>query len=153
LFILLLIVVLIVWGIILFRLISYFYGDEEPQVEIVKEVIPENIFSNKSKANDIELAYVKLDKDPFVLTRVKKVVKKRMNNPVKDEPKEQLNFVVNGVLINDKSKTVLIVDQTNNETVFLKEGADYKSIKILSISPSEIKISEFNKTKILSVSN
>lgn len=152
-FILLLIIVLIIWGIIISRVISYFYGEEEQSIEIAEEVIPENIFSNQTNKDEIELGYVKLDKDPFVLTPVKKVVKKKVKNPVKVEPKEPLNFVVNGVLINDKSKTLLIVDQTNNQTVFLKEGSVYKSIKVLSINPTEIKISEHKQIRTVSVNN
>ncbi|MBK7980282.1 MAG: hypothetical protein IPK06_09870 [Ignavibacteriae bacterium] len=61
--------------------------------------------------------------------------------------------MVNGVLINNNSKTLVIVDQTDNQTVFLKEGMDYKSIKILNITPSDIKIKENNEIKTISVNN
>lgn len=152
-FMLLLIIVIIVWGIIISRVISYFYGDEDSEVEIIEEVIPDNIFSSRSKTSEVELGYVKLDKDPFVLVPVKKVVKKKIKKPVKVEPKEQLNFIVNGVLINNKSRTALIIDQTNNETVFLKEGSEYKSIRVISISSTEIKVKENGETRAISFSN
>lgn len=150
-FILLLIVVLIIWGIITSKIISHFDNDEEPAIEIVDDVLPSSLVSNPSNIIDNEIEYVKLERDPFVLNPVKRKVKKTVKKVEPVIPKEYLNFIVNGVIVNDKSKTVLIIDQTNNQTVFLKEGMEYKTIKVVSISATEIKISEHNQNRTVSV--
>lgn len=152
-FIVLVIVVVIIWGLIISRVISYFSNDDEPIIEIVDNELPSKTLSKKYNFNNAEIEYVKLENDPFVLNPVIQIVKKNENEIEPIEPKESLNFIVNGVIVNDKSKTVLILDQTNNQTVFLKEGMDYKSIKILSISPSDIEFKENGEIKTLTVNN
>lgn len=152
-FIVLVIVVVIIWGLILSRVISYFSNDEETSIEIIDSELPSNNLTNKTNFNNAEIEYVKLENDPFVLNPVVQTVKKNVKKIEHEQPKEILNFILSGVMINNKSKTVLILDQTNNQTVFLKEGMDYKSIKILTINPSEIKIKEFNEIKTIAVNN
>lgn len=153
-FLLLLFGTLVIWGLITFKVINYFTNDEEQPAEIIEDTSLQSL-SKKTSSNNLNdtFAYEKLERDPFVLNpiKVEKVETKLLPKPV--EPKQTFNFVVNGVLINNNSKTLVIVDQTNNQTVFLKEGMDYKSIKILSINPSDIKIKENNEIKTISVNN
>lgn len=152
-FLLLLVVVIILWGVIITKVINYFTSNDEQEIEIIDEQINSSLFSKRSNAeSEANIEYVKLNRDPFVLNPIRNVIKKVVKKEEPEKPKEYLNFLVNGVLINNKSKTVLIQDQTNNQTVFLKEGDEYKSIKIVSISPSEIKIKENNEVRTVYIS-
>ncbi|MFZ1288485.1 MAG: hypothetical protein WAR79_00220 [Melioribacteraceae bacterium] len=152
-FIVMVIVVVIIWGLIISRVINYFSNDEELVIEIEDSELLSETLKKKSNFNTAEIEYVKFEKDPFVLNPFIQVLKKKEIKIEPVEPKESLNFIINGVIVNDKSKTVLILDQTNNQTVFLKEGMDYKSIKILSISPSDIEFKENGEIKTLTVNN
>ncbi|MCB0749453.1 MAG: hypothetical protein KDC90_18490 [Ignavibacteriae bacterium] len=153
-FFILLAVVVSIWSLIIFKVINHFSNTDEQPVEIIQDTSLQSLSKKTSSNNlNVTIAYEKLERDPFVLNPIK-VVKVETNLPPKPvEPKETLNFVVNGVLINNNSKTLVIVDQTDNQTVFLKEGMDYKSIKILSITPSDIIFIENGETKTIAVNN
>ncbi|MFA8344336.1 MAG: hypothetical protein ACEPO8_15285 [Rhodothermaceae bacterium] len=140
--------VLLIWGVIGMRVFEYFTSKDEAKTEVIKQT-----FTGKKRVSTQEIKFIKFErdvKDPFRLQKTYKPNPKRkkvkQTQPKKVKP--QLNFAVKGVIINAKSKMVIIEDLTDRSTHFLKEREPYKTIKIVKITNKEITYLE-NKKKMV----
>jgi len=149
-FFLLLISVLLIWSIIFWKIYSHYSGDQNDEINI-EHTLSDTIYNtNESlKEPDEQIPYVKLDRDPFTFKRQKKIIKTKKNKelPIPPVQKEQINYSIKGVIINNSSKMLILHDETNNETVFLREGEKYKYITIKKIKQSIITLSEYQEVK------
>ena len=148
-FIILLISVILIWGIIIYQIINRLTDSDELPIEISNEMaVQVSDRRNSESINYNDLTYVKLDQDPFVFSYVQPTKKTKTTTSKKEIlPKEFLQYHINGVVINANSKTILLQDQSIDQTIFLREGEVYKSIKIMKISPSLVEIKEHGKVK------
>lgn len=135
----LLLIVLIVWGVIIYEIINEFNIDES----VIK--LPEDnylsrdsLVYNKKKVIELDtIQYVKFRRDPFVFL---KSIKRKNKKPVKQLTQVQTNleFKVGGVLINAKRRIVILEDLTNSKTIFMREGDSYKNLIIKKIEKGGI---------------
>lgn len=152
-FYLLLCVVVLVWGMIFSKIYSHYTQNEENVIKLTDNSIDKNLVKiNYINEKDEQLEYVKLSKDPFTFTKIRKK-KKTVNSNIKktEVPKETIEFSINGVIINKNSKMLILNDVTNNQTVFLREGEKYKYIKIKSIKQTSVTFLEYNDLKTLQI--
>ncbi len=149
--------VIIIWGIILYRIIDYFFKDEKVEFEIVDNV-NHSIYRtiNPEIQDSTKITYVKLERDPFTFTVHKKNKNKQ---PVREErekvisTKEKIDYSIKGVIINKNSKSLILNDITNGQTFFLQEGDKYKYIKIKKITSNTVTLLEYKKIKIIKINN
>lgn len=152
--IVLIIAVLIIWGIILFRVFNHFSDNNDVQINITTEsnILPKQILVEKSVKTE-EIKYIKLEQDPFTFTPIKPI-RKAIPKKQKKEPiiqVERINYSIKGAIIANTSKVIIFNDETNSETIFLREGEEYKYIKIIEIKPQTVLLTEYKKSKVVSI--
>ncbi len=154
--IILIIAVLIIWGVISYRMVIYFNGDDENNIETIELNDTASMHNaNPKSLDDTSLvAYVKLDRDPFKYFKEKpKYVspKPKVNRfiPIIVEKPQEMNFRISGVIINDSSKVIIFEDVDKSKTVFLREGESYNSITIKNITKTKVEIEENKIARVI----
>ncbi len=147
----LILTVVVIWGVIGFKVFNYLTaGDDAGIIENSETEFDVNISESEEKSiNEADnVSYINLKRDPFLFK------KKRNSKPKKRETPEEksiiandIDFVINGVIMKEDRKLVILQDRTNNSTMFLREGEKYKNLKINSISPSVVSLFQNNKEK------
>ena len=147
--------VTVIWGVIGMKVFYYFTTGNETEIiggsgiEFDAGINQEDI-RPVSEADDV--SYVDLKRDPFLLKKQRVAGKKKKDIPV-EQPKiaEDIDFVINGVIMKEDRKLVILQDKTNNSTMFLREGEKYKNLKINFISPSTVSLLQNNKEKKITI--
>lgn len=144
----LLLIVLIVWGVIIYEIIIEFHPGESVLILPEENYLSRyNLESNKKKAIEFDtIKYVKFRRDPFVFV---KSIKRGGEKPIKQLTQVQtiLEFKVGGVLINAKRRIVILEDLTNSKTLFMREGDSYKNLIIKKIEKGGIVLLNNGKTE------
>lgn len=144
----LLLIVLIVWGVIIYEIIIEFHPGESVLILPEENYLSRyNLESNKKKAIEFDtIKYVKFRRDPFVFV---KSIKRGEKKPIKQLTQVQtiLEFKVGGVLINAKRRIVILEDLTNSKTLFMREGDSYKNLIIKKIEKGGIVLLNNGKTE------
>jgi type II secretory pathway component PulC len=152
----LIIITFAVWGMIIYNLIDYYLSssNEEEKIVIDNNKLPETK-SRKASGLSEEITYKELARDPFTFSRKMEKTIEPVQPVVQhiEPPKPQFMYKINGAIINDKSKLIIFEDQTNHQTLFLREGETYNGIKIKSITITKAIVVEDGKTKEVIVSN
>lgn len=155
-----------VWGIILLQIFAYF--SEDPDNTNVIENNHSTHFDTKddkyySVPDNISIDYIKLGRDPFSFgknvdehigaTVVPNNRKYRVKDKILDNnaTHNNINYKINGVIINSENKIVVFEDLTNNKTRFLKEGDTYINIVINEISKKSVSLTEGGNTSTIAV--
>jgi len=157
-FIPLMTVTFLVWGIIIYKVIDHFKSSNDRTSEIITNIasVVDPVNRNSVKNDVIETEYVSLDRDPFVLKRIMKVndnvgQNKQLNQstfprlkPIikTEQPQIKFDYVINGVIINEESKLVILEDITNKKIIFMRVEDKYKDIVIKSIDVNKIVLNE-----------
>jgi hypothetical protein len=163
----LLIVTFAVWGVIIYKVIAHFKSGDDASPEVITNVasIADPKVRNADNAGFIESEYVSLDRDPFVLKRITKVngntEQNRLINhdvvqnlPQKQKielPQNKIEYTINGVIINNESKLVILEDLTNKKILFMRKGDEYKDIVIKTIDLNKIILTEKGITKEIEI--
>jgi len=149
----LILVTILIWGFIIYNIVEYFNPTDDNPIEVA----PDAYSSPSPKKQTIKsmyeekIEYVKLDRDPFLFSKVEPP-KQKIVKPVKAVPKTSpLNYRISGIIINNKSKLVIFEDNTNNNTLFLHEGETYKDIKIKRIFDSKVELIEMGKLQVVTI--
>lgn len=160
----LLISVILIWGLVISHVISFFTGtgeDNSNEISVVQNEV-DKIFSNKKVDSKNEnITYLKLNRDPFSFTRklnnnfspTKKVKRppiliKQLRNNIHQNRTE---FRINGIIINPEGKLVIFEDLTNNKILFLKEGEVYNDITIKEIDKQKVILLQESEQKEISL--
>ncbi len=145
--IVLLVAVLTIWGFILNHIIEYLTSSGESTIEKIEQMeisgndsAPSNNYLQKSIS---KLKPIK--RDPFILHKVKTASKKTTTD------KPPLKFNITGIIVNNNSKIVILEDLTDNSSHLLKRGEQYKTVKILDIKISEVKVRADGEVKVIDV--
>ena len=145
----LIILVIIIWGIVLYRVIFYFSFTDEDMI------ISEDISNDNSSITEHNFSmqdtipFIELSRDPFVFTKIEKPpinTHQEKKISTKKIPPE-FSYNINGVIINDKQRMVVIEDLSNHQTIFLREGDIYKSIKVRKIDTNILSLIENGEPK------
>jgi len=144
---LLILIVISVWGVIIFNIINYFKPDNDTDITITKQKpITKALIGKYHEVNIDTIAYIHLEKSPFVFQQT--IVKPVRLIKYKHLPLvPQMRFDISGVIINKVSRLVILQDLTHNQTVFLSEGDKYKDITIKKIDVERVLISVNRKDK------
>lgn len=140
---------IVIWSVIIYNIITYFL----PSDDILDNSLLNGITTvNDNKSNGVEtkdeIQFEKIDRDPFSLPKIETSQKVAKN--VKSKPIPQIPLIIykiNGVVINDNNKLIILEDITNQYTAFLHEGEEYKNIKIKIISDTKITLMEDKEQK------
>ena len=145
----LIIVVIVIYGLVALKAIDYFKSnDEDPKADSNSDEdlsLVSNLKQSKHELDD-SFRFKNLLNDPFTFTKMKKtndtvkVYKKIIKKPPVFVP--SLQFTIEGIIINNDRKMITLVDLSNNNTVFLREGESYSSIKIKSIGKNKVEVVE-----------
>lgn len=94
---------------------------------------------------------IKLNRDPFQFEKIiepsEKV--KSSNVPVSTSLHKPARYKINGVILNNRRKMIVLEDLDENRTIFLREGELYKTLLIKSILKSKIVVVDNHKEKII----
>lgn len=149
----LIIITIAVWGIILYSIAEIVWFKQESTGDVGSGFIT-NYDENKIEGFSSEFHYKYLDKDPFKLkTKVKtqkSIETKSLIKPVQNEQiveDEWSNFTLSGVVINSGNKNIILNDHSNNEIIFLKEGEQYKGLKVAKVSKQQVEFIAVNSGK------
>lgn len=155
--IVLVISVIAIWGVIGYKVISYWIDGSGASEEIFTELTADQAsdFYEINSAKNVK--YLKLKRNPFKLVNKqikinKQEVKEIVNFTSHNEKKDSLQFSLKGIVFSEKNKLVTICDETTNEMLFLKTGDKYKSIKVVKILKNKVIVSEFGKKKTIEIS-
>ena len=151
----LVIIVIAIWGLILYELImSFEFPDSKIDVTIKKsELVNFNDIDDINEPIDIDtVQYIKFNRDPFSLVRTKKLYKERKKIVVK-KPEEIFQFRIEGILINNTSRMVILEDLGTKETLFLREGDSYKNVIVRKVNKGNVVLVNGGETKSFSISN
>ena len=144
--------VVIVWGLISFKIINYFLQNDSVELEI--EVAETSRLHDKIESYNTKITehdYKKLERDPFTLQlRKQKIVKPKteIKPPVKQAA---FNYKIDGLMINGDKKVILLNDISENKTVYLKEGDKYKTLTINEITSNLVSLKENSLLKKLNL--
>ena len=145
----LVIIIIVIYGLVVLKVIDYFNSnsDNTNLNAAIDEDASMVSTSKQSKLNSNNLFELKtLSNDPFTFAQIRRVkdTVKIDRKIVKKEPVSVslLQFKINGIIINNDSKMITLVDLSNNSTVFLREGEKYSTIKIKSISKDKVEVVE-----------
>jgi len=136
---LLLIALVIIWGLIVYQIISavYFSGDDE--------VGNTNSFIMNKDKNTGRFVYNDSIRDPFQFRSMKinttKRVKLEPATPVWNPPPFQLKGIIDA-----RSGKMAILEDQSGETFFLQRGDTLQGMRILAIGPNRVQY-QFNKKK------
>jgi hypothetical protein len=164
----LLIITFVVWGVIIYKVIAHFKSGDDASPEVITNVasIADPVVRNTDNAGFIESEYVSLDRDPFVLKRITKVngntEQNRLINHdvVQNLPQKQkidlsqinkIEYAINGVIINNESKLVILEDLTNKKILFMRKGDEYNDIIIKLIDLNKVTLTEKGITKEIEI--
>lgn len=167
-FIPILLVTLIVWGVIIYKVIAHLKSSEDANPEIVTNTanVADPINRNSIKADIIETEYASLERDPFVLKGISKVkdnkelngqtnsdvAQKLLQKQKADSPHlDKIQYTINGVIINKESKLVILEDITNKKTIFMREKEEYKDIIIKAIYLNKVVVTENGSKKEIEI--
>lgn len=154
-FILLITTVIVIWGIILFRITTHFLDNDDIQIDIANESLPLHpVAVNKKLDEPEEIGYITLEQDPFTFSDIIKPEKKiaAKKNKIKPlPPVETINYSIKGVIIANSGKMIIFNDESNSKTLFLREGEEYKYIKILKIDTKTVLLTEYKISKEVNI--
>ena len=145
----LIIVVIVIYGLVALKAIDYFKSnDEDPKADSNSDEDLSLVSNSKQSKHELDdsFRFKNLLNDPFTFTKMKKtndtvkVYKKIIKKPPVFVP--SLQFTIEGIIINNDRKMITLVDLSNNNTVFLREGESYSSIKIKSIGKNKVEVVE-----------
>ena len=147
---LLTIAVLVIWGAIGYRSVIYFFSSDnsENEIQLEHDLVKSDLDNINFELSETSIEYRKLDRDPFLYTMLKKKPDKKslVKQRVTKTKVDTIDYRINGVIINDKSKMVILEDVTNSNTLFLREGEKYKYIIIKKVLSNSVMVLE-NKKK------
>ena len=147
-------VVLVVWGLIIYRVVDAAGGDDSPlpssTVKISKE--PYNDFALAADTTKLLLNY----RDPFGLIKQKDTtapVKRghfKAGTPVVPKPAFNWGFIqYSGFMYNPSSKKMVILVSINGRNETLTDGATKDNVKLIKNMRDSIKISYNGITKFI----
>lgn len=137
------------WGIIIYNIIGYFKSDDDTNLNLNNQTKNHSIPTAYKFSNvDLDtLSFRQLNKSPFEFEKEAVVVPKVIKPFIPPPP--VLNYNISGVIINGGKKLVILNDLTNNKTIFLSEGDNYKSISIKSIDVEKVIVIENHVEKTI----
>lgn len=149
----LIIVVLGVWGIILYRVFSAVGSDDDQSVPVATKPVKEafNDFTLPKDTTKLLLNY----RDPFGLVKPKDTMIKavkifKISNPVVAKPGINWSFITySGYIRNPASKKLVALVSINGQNTALMEGETKGQVKLLKNLRDSIKISYGGKTKFI----
>lgn len=142
----LIVITIAVWGYIIFRVVAYFtQAEDDSSIIINSDAGTELGSAQKETSSPEEFIYEELNRDPFKLTEYKKEPPPQpkigfIEKPFLNEP--EFYYKINGIVMNESGGLVILEDITDNSTHFLREGEQYKTIKIKRISNNKVTLSE-----------
>jgi len=151
-------VVVIVWGIIIYRLFEASGGGDDDTAPVVSNNIkkePYNDFSVPKDTTHLLLNY----RDPFGLVKQKDTVKLHskksyplMGLPVIAKPTFNWGFIqYSGYILNPGSKRLVTLISVNGKNETLLEGETKSQVKLIKNFRDSIKISFNGKTKFIPI--
>jgi len=145
--------VLLIWGIIAYKIIDYYFlfSDNEPEI-ITENPVEKKRKLNKIENNDNSLFTESIERNPFSFAEKTIVQEKPVDYiPAPVIQREIIDFTINGVITGSGRKLVILEDKTNNSTQFLREKETYKMIKIIKIEEGQVKVKIYNGTRDIAV--
>lgn len=143
----LLVATVIIWGMIILKIVEYFNSANDETMEVIVEDTFNFVPHKNKETISPNVEFTKLKRDPFLIPS-KELPKQDIAKPSAIETIVPLmNYKITGVVINDKSRLVILEDITNHTTEFLHEGEIYKEIKILKITSTKVLIKEEGSKK------
>jgi hypothetical protein len=143
-------IVLLITGTVLLwsNILYYLYSNITTPVEnSIKELKFPNSISSIQSINPDSVLGLNINRDPFSLTTSKAPIQKTQP-PAKTLKKEfAFNYKVNGVIINNYEKLVLIEDQGTHQIYFLREGDEFNFLTIKIITKNLVEVLEDNNPK------
>ena len=143
---------IVIWGVIIYNIISYFTAAVDVDLQTDEKVSVVKAAGTDSTVDDEDLdtlEYKKLSRDPFLFHKAvsSQAVAKNDTPAKKENETPQINYQINGIVINSSSKLIVFADLTNNKTLFLREGETYNDITIKQINDNRIILVDRKKEK------
>lgn len=147
---------LTLWGIVIFRIISFITHD----ASISQDKYPDNIeFQNTRNVPFVRWDTVSvsstLPRDPFQFrkpttarTVERSTDKKDVSSPPSVNP---FLFTISGIIVSEHDRLVILEDIEKNEQIFLRRNQKYKTVKIVEIQPDSVSILEGGKIRKIGV--
>lgn len=160
---LLIIGTIVIWSLIIYHVYNYFTSSYESLSENID--MNDNIAfstSNSNKIADANLKWNYLDRDPFQVhqeTINDNLHDKKLLSLSKDFPKNQnqsktvasheikTEFILTGIILNDKSRLAVLLEPSSNKSFFLHQGESYGGKLIKEIRVNSIIIIENSTSK------
>lgn len=147
------VIVLLVWGIIIYQSLDYFFNQEIDIVEFDNKGMSSEMDLLLEKRVPSQIQYLNLENDPFSFEEKPIVITTTKPKVLVKKPVITLSYSVKGLIINKSERLVIIEDKDSGTTQFVHEGKTYKGIKIVKIEPSSVKISENGNIKTVELNN
>ena len=133
----------VIWGIIIYNIITYFTSATDTSLVVEDEVVPVKVDKmNVDESNKLDtMKYEELPRDPFLFEKIvvkPKTAKKNIKPREEKEKSPQIEYQINGIVMNGSSKLAVFKDLTNDKTLFLREGETYSDILIKEISDNKV---------------
>ncbi|MBN2571420.1 MAG: hypothetical protein JXA68_04775 [Ignavibacteriales bacterium] len=147
-------IILIVWGLIIYKLITFFIDKSNDDVIELSEENKDDIVNNSTTLSNKRVNYLTLDRDPFSFNSFEQIIDTftvhndiDVINKKEIKPTIKLQYSINGVIISQGRKTILFEDLTNMSSHYLHEGDKYENIKILQILDNKVVLLEDKEKK------
>jgi hypothetical protein len=95
--------------------------------------------------------YIKLNRNPFLFDKITEQTDKPKSPKVSGSisMNKPIRYKINGVILNNKRKIIILENLDESNTVFLREGESYKTILIKSILKNKIILIDGNEEKTI----
>lgn len=138
----LLTITIAIWGFVSYNIIVGFSSSNDTHLNINEDnvALPSANLYDIDKISSQNLNYIKLKRDPFKDYGKRKTLGKTSNKKTikksrKDPP---LNVSITGLIVNKKSKILVLENLDEKKTYFLREGDTYKNLRIKKITNNSV---------------
>lgn len=142
-----------IWGLIFYSLLGYLNSADE-QISDISTFENNKISEINTGERESDTLYLTLARDPFKFSKPIQnyipVHTTPLTVPIQSnikQPKQVTNsYNISGVIINNDTRLAIVnVDQ--NKTLFLREGEEYSSIKVKSVTFDKVILIENNSER------
>jgi hypothetical protein len=152
------IIVLAVWGIVIYRIFYAVGGNDDDDMEMAAPVQVKEPYNDFALPKDTTLLLINY-RDPFGLTQFKDTTKKITKNDhhkqlivASSKPAVDWSFIkYSGYIQNPVSKKLIALVTINGKNEMLSEGESKDNVKLVKNMKDEIKISFNGDTKLIPI--
>ena len=138
----------LLWG----NIFYYLYSNISTPVEnSIKELKFSNSISSIQSINSDSVMGLNITRDPFNLTVSEAPIHKPLPPAIILKKAFTFNYKVNGVIINNSEKLILIEDEGTHQIYFLREGDKFNFLTIKKIEKNLVEVLEDRSPKQIKI--